>query len=386
MALVAGRDLALRIVERLRNAGHVSYWVGGCVRDQLLGLEPKDFDVATSARPEEVLRLFPASQLVGASFGVVLHDGGVEIATFRSERNYRDGRRPEEVRYETEAALDATRRDFTINALFYDPLRDEVLDFVGGRGDLSAGIIRAIGDPYVRFGEDHLRLLRAVRFAARFSYEIEEQTLAAMIQMAPLVVKIASERLHDEMRRMLTGPHLDQAWKYLQETGLLSQLIPEVQAGARLVRLQGPVSVTLGWAALLEGTADARPVYRRFRFSEEEKLACADLLASEGRFLAIQQLTTSELKRFLRRPRIEDHLELHRATFGQTRAFQFAVDKLNEWGPEDLSPKPLIDGRDLIALGIQPGPRFREILTRIEDAQLEGMVKSREEALQLAVA
>lgn len=386
MALEAGRDLALRIVERLRNSGHVAYWVGGCVRDQLLGLEPKDFDVATSARPEKVLQLFPDSQLVGASFGVVLHDGGVEIATFRSEGDYRDGRRPEEVRYETEAALDATRRDFTINALFYDPLSDQVLDFVGGQPDLSAGIIRAIGDPQVRFGEDYLRLLRAVRFAARFRYAIEEQTLAAMIQMAPLILKIAGERLHDEMRRVLTGDHLDLAWKYLQETGLLRHLVPEARAGARLVRLQGPVGVTLGWAALLEGTEDARPVYRRFRFSDREKLGCADLLASEAPFLAIHQLTTSELKRFLRRPHIEDHLELHRATYGKTAAYQFAVGKLSEWGPEDLRPKPLIDGRDLIALGLETGPRFREILTKVEDAQLEGLLKSREEALRLAVS
>ncbi len=386
MALEAGRELAKRIVERLQGAGHTAYWVGGCVRDQLLGLEPKDFDVATSAKPEEVLDLFPRSQLVGASFGVILHDGGIEIATFRSEGNYRDGRRPEEVRYETEAALDATRRDFTINAVFYDPIRNETIDFVGGKADLAAGVLRAIGDPHLRFGEDHLRLLRAVRFAARFGYTIESQTHAAMIGMAPLIVKIAGERLHDEMRRILTGPNLDLAWKHLKETGLLREMIPEAEAGSRLTKLRGKVSVSLAWAALLEGVEDARPVYRRFRFSDEERHDCADLLANEHRFLSLQQLPTSDLKRFLRLARISDHLELHRAAHGETDAYRFASQKLNDWGPEVLHPTPLIDGRDLIALGLQPGPRFSQILREVEDAQLEGRIHSKEEALQLAVS
>ena len=386
MALEAGRELAERIVERLQGAGHTAYWVGGCVRDQLLGLEPKDFDVATSAKPDEVLSLFPRAQLVGASFGVILHDGGVEIATFRSEGKYRDGRRPEEVRYETDAALDATRRDFTINAVFYDPIRNETIDFVGGKADLAAGVLRAIGDAHLRFGEDHLRLLRAVRFAARFGYTIETQTHAAMIEMAPLIVRIAGERLHDEMRRILTGPNLDLAWKHLTETGLLREMIPEAEAGSRLTELRGKVSVSLAWAALLEGVKDASPVYRRFRFSDEERHDCADLLVNEQRFPSLQQLRISDLKRFLRRAKIGDHLELHRATYGETDAYRFASQKLNDWGPEVLNPTPLIDGRDLIALGLEPGPRFSQILRQVEDAQLEGRIHSKEEALQLAVS
>ena len=386
MALEAGREMARRIVERLQGAGHTAYWVGGCVRDQLMGHTPKDFDVATSARPEEVLSLFPRAQLVGASFGVVLHEGGVEIATFRSEGKYRDGRRPEEVRYETEAALDATRRDFTINAIFHDPIRDETIDFVGGRADLAAGVLRAIGDPRVRFNEDHLRLLRAVRFAARFGYTIEAQTHAAMLEMAPLIVKIAGERLHDEMRRILTGPNLDLAWQHLAETGLLREMLPEAKAGSRLTRLSGTVRVTLAWAALLEGVVNASPVYRRFRFSDEERHECSDLLANESQFHLLQQLGLSDLKRFLRRNNIGDHLELHRATYGETEAYRFASQKLKDWGPEVLSPQPLIDGRDLIALGLEPGPRFSQILRQVEDAQLEGRIQSKAEALQLAVS
>jgi tRNA nucleotidyltransferase/poly(A) polymerase len=386
MELVAGRELATRIVERLQGAGHAAYWVGGCVRDQLMGLEPKDFDVATAARPEVVLGLFPCSQLVGASFGVVLHPGGIEIATFRSEGNYRDGRRPEEVRYETEAALDATRRDFTINAIFYDPVRDETIDFVNGKSDLAAGIVRAIGDAQLRFGEDHLRLLRAVRFAARFRFTIETQTFAAITAMAPLIVRIAGERLHDEMRRILTGPNLDLAWKHLSETGLLREMVPEAKAGFRITRLSGTVGVSLGWAALLEGVEDANPVYRRFRFSEEEKQHCADLLANEMQFRTLSQMSLSDLKRFLRRTNILDHLALHKATYGETNAYQFASGMLAQWGPDILFPSPLIDGRDLIALGLEPGPRFSQILKQVEDAQLEGRIQSKEEALRLAIA
>lgn len=386
MALEASRELATRIVERLQGAGHTAYWVGGCVRDQLMGLEPKDFDVATSARPEAVLDLFPGAQLVGASFGVVLHQGGVEIATFRSEGEYRDGRRPDEIRYETEAALDATRRDFTINAVFYDPLQDEMIDFVGGKSDLESGVVRAIGDAHLRFGEDHLRLLRAVRFAARFRFAIEAQTFAAMTAMAPLIVKIAGERLHDEMRRILTGPNLDLAWRLLSETGLLRVMVPEAKAGLRTGRLSGTVSVSLGWAALLEGIENANPVYRRFRFSEEETQGCADLLANENRFRTLPQMSLSGLKRFLRRANINDHIALHQATFGETEAYRFASEMVANWGPEILFPSPLIDGRDLIALGLKPGPRFSQILEQVEDAQLEGRIQSKEEALSLAVA
>ncbi len=386
MELEADRELATRIVERLQGAGYTAYWVGGCVRDQLMGRKPKDFDVATSAKPEVVLGLFPGAQLVGASFGVVLHGGGIEIATFRSEGNYRDGRRPEEIRYETEAALDATRRDFTINAIFYDPVSNETIDFVGGKSDLEAGVVRAIGDPHVRFGEDHLRLLRAVRFAARFRFALEAKTFAAMTEMASLIVKIAGERLHDEMRRILTGPNLDLAWKHLSESGLMRAMVPEAKAGFRLTSLSGAVSVSLGWAALLEGVEDANPVYRRFRFSEEEKHACADLLANEDRFRTLSQMSLSHLKRFLRRANINDHLELHRATHGETSAYRFASEMVASLGPEILFPAPLIDGRDLIALGLEPGPRFSQILKQVEDAQLEGRIQSKEEALRLAVA
>jgi poly(A) polymerase len=246
--------------------------------------------------------------------------------------------------------------------------------------------VRAIGDAHVRFGEDHLRLLRAVRFAARFRFAIEAQTFAAITAMAPLIVRIAGERLHDEMRRILTGPNLDLAWRHLSETGLLREMVPEAKAGFRITRLSGIVGVSLGWAALLEGAEDANPVYRRFRFSEEEKQNCSDLLTNEIQFCTLSQMSLSDLKRFLRRTNINDHLALHKATYGETNAYQFASGMLAEWGPDILFPSPLIDGRDLIALGLEPGPRFSQILKQVEDAQLEGRIQSKEEALRLAVA
>lgn len=386
MTLESPRNLALHIVRNLTAAGYVAYWVGGCVRDQLLGLAPKDYDVATAAPPEVVLRLFAGATLVGASFGVVLVPGGVEVATFRSEMNYTDGRRPEHVSYETDPALDAARRDFTINALYYDPLTDKVIDFTGGQVDLAAGLIRAIGNPRERFAEDHLRLLRAVRFAARFRYTIEPATLDALREMAPLIRRIAGERLHDEMRRIFTGPNLDLAWTFLNTTGLWQQLVPDAPDGERLARLQGPVSAALGWAALLRQIEEPRKVFQAFRFSREEAEQCEDLLQCESWFHRASQLTTAELKRFIRRTNFSEHLDLHRATHGETPAYQHLRELQQQWSADQLFPAPLLNGEDLIALGLSPGPRFRQILNELEDAQLEDRIQTREEAVRLALA
>ena len=397
MALESGRELARRITVTLQSSGYVAYWVGGCVRDELLGLLPTDFDVATSAVPEEILGLFPDAELIGASFGVVqVRDGAtggvVEVATFRSESGYRDGRHPEQVRYEKDASLDASRRDFTINALFYDPVRDEVIDFVGGREDLRAGIVRAIGEARERFDEDHLRLLRAVRFAARFGYEIEAKTLEALRELAPKIVRIAGERLHDEMSLILTSANRGPALQMLRETGLLRVLLPELPEGrgTRLALLREPVSMPLAWAALLEGVSDVAGVMRRFRFSHVEAEQCLKLLRGELQFGRVNEMPVAELKRFLRMANFAEQLELHRASReaqGEGLAtYEHVHGLLAQWSAEELRPLALLSGDDLLELGLLPGPRFREILNRVEDSQLEGRITTREEAIELALA
>ncbi len=374
---------ARQTVARLAAAGHLAYWVGGCVRDFLLGREPKDFDIATAAQPQEVLALFPGSEMVGAHFGVALLPNGIEVATFRSEASYFDGRHPGEVRFETDPRLDAARRDFTINALYYDPLHEQVHDFVGGRADLSAGIIRAIGNPSARFAEDHLRLLRAVRFAARFHYAIEPDTLAAMRAAAPLLPRISGERILAEMNRMLSGPNLPIVWRYLDEAGLWRSLAPDSPAGGRLARLRSPVSTALGWAALLEAHPRPHLVYHLCRFSASLRAHCAELLAQEPSLANAPNLSTPGLKRLLRQPTFPEHLELHRATHGESPAWQYLVDAERRWQPAELWPPPLLTGVDLITLGLKPGPLFRNILEQLEDAQLEQRISTREEALAL---
>ncbi|MBM3760242.1 MAG: CCA tRNA nucleotidyltransferase [Acidobacteria bacterium] len=378
MALESSRDIAFRIAAELQAAGHLAYWVGGCVRDRQLGREPKDYDIATSALPDQVLALIPGTQMVGASFGVALAPGNVEIATFRSESAYTDGRRPDQVIYETDPALDAARRDFTINALYFDPVRNQLHDFTGGLSDLKEGILRAIGDPSARFEEDHLRLLRAIRFAVRFRYTIEQNTFDAIRSQAPNISRIAGERLHEEMRLILTGSNLDLAWQLLNSTGLLNQLLPERKAGERLQELQTPASLPLAWAALLEGMPDTRSIYGRFRFSREEAEQCQDLLDCEREFLEIANLPIAELKRFVRKRNFSDHLALYRAKHDK----EFPA--LPAWTQKQLWPEPLLNGDDLLALGLAPGPQFRDILTALETAQLEDRIHTRDQALALA--
>ncbi len=397
MALESGRELARRIAVTLQSSGYVAYWVGGCVRDEILGLVPKDYDVASSAVPEQILSLFPDAELIGASFGVVqVRDrktgGVVEVATFRSESNYRDGRHPEQVRYEKDASLDASRRDFTINALFYDPVRDEVIDFVDGREDLKAGLVRAIGEARDRFGEDHLRLLRAVRFAVRFGYEIERKTLEAVREMAPKITRVAGERLHAELSLILTAANRGAALQLLRDTGLLRALFPELLAGQgeRLGFLRGTVSMPLAWAALLEGVSDGAAVVRRFRFSRVEADLCLGLLGAELQFERVSEMPVAELKRFLRVPNFAEHLELYRAT-RQARGERLdTYDQIvllrAKWTEEELRPAALLSGDDLLELGLEPGPRFREMLNAVEDAQLEGRIQTRSEAIELVLA
>jgi len=421
-------------VVRLRAAGHSAWFVGGCVRDLLLGREPKDYDVATSAPPEEVLRLFPRAGQVGAHFGVVMvHEGSayVEVATFRSDLEYRDGRRPESVRFERDPREDAIRRDFTINALMLDPSTGEVLDFVGGRQDLQARIMRAIGDPERRFREDHLRLLRAVRFAARLGFEIEPATFEAIRALAPAIRRVSAERVRDELARILTEGGPRRGFELLDDAGLLREILPEVAAmkGVEqppefhpegdvwihtLMMLEGMrnPSLELALGVLLhdvgkpatfriaerirfdghveKGVELARALMGRLKFANSVIESAEGLIANHMKFKDVPRMRESRLKRFIRMPGFEDHMELHRldciSSHGSLENYDFVRRKQSETPPEQLKPNPLITGKDLIAAGYKPGPMFGVVLGEIEDAQLEGAIATRDEAMAMARA
>jgi putative nucleotidyltransferase with HDIG domain len=424
--------LARSIVERLRASGHAAYFVGGCVRDLLLGRIPKDFDVATSARPQELLALFPGANTVGAHFGVVLvhqDSAQVEVATFRADLEYRDGRHPEAVRFETEPREDVLRRDFTINALLLDPVTGKILDFTEGRADLEAGVIRAIGDPFRRFGEDHLRLLRAVRFAARFGFSIEPATFAAMRSLAPLIQSVSAERVRDEIARILTEGGAKQGLELLDSSGLLHEVLPEIEAlkGVEqppefhpegdvwthtLIMLDGlrEPSLELALGVLLhdvgkpatfriaerirfdghveKGLEIAHRLLTRLRFPSDVIEAAEALIANHMRSGDVTRMRESTLKRFLRMPGFDQHMELHRldclSSHGSLDNYEFMRRKKIEVPPEQLKPARLITGRDLIEAGYRPGPMFGIVLDEIEDAQLEGRIETREAAMAMA--
>jgi putative nucleotidyltransferase with HDIG domain len=424
--------LARAIVERLRASGHSAFLVGGCVRDLLLGVSPKDFDVATSATPPEVLRLFPRADQVGAHFGVVLvREGGeqVEVATYRRDLKYLDGRRPEGVEFETDPRQDAIRRDFTVNALLLDPVTGEVIDFVGGRADLEARVIRAIGDPELRFREDHLRLLRAVRFAARLGFAIEPETFTAIQRLAPLVNSVAAERVRDELARILTEGHARRGLELLDASGLLQEILPEVAAmkGVKqppefhpegdvwthtLLMMDGLVSpsITLALGVLLhdvgkpptfriaerirfdghveKGVEIAHTILSRLKVPNQVTEGVEALVANHMRFMDVTRMRESTLKRFMRIPDFEEHMALHRldclSSHGGLENYEFVRAKQAAVRPEELKPAPLVTGHDLIAAGYKPGPQFREVLSQIEDAQLEGRISTLEEGLALA--
>jgi len=428
------RDLALRILAALRAHGHAAYLVGGCVRDLLLNQSPKDYDVATSATPGEITALFPHSGLVGAHFGVVLvkePGAAVEVASFRTEGPYTDGRHPAHVALVTDPRLDAQRRDFTINALFLDPTEPpppgRVLDFFHGRDDLAHRIIRCVGDPRARFQEDHLRLLRAVRFAARLGFTIEPETFAAIRAEAPSLARIAAERIRDELTRILTQPHPAEGLRLLDATGLLPVVLPEVQQlqGVEqppefhpegdvwthtllmLDALPPAPSPTLAWGVLLHdigkpatftvsdrirfnghveaGLDIARRILSRLRFSGDDTEQILSLVANHMRFGDIHRMKESTLKRFLRLPQFDEHLALHRAdclsSHGHLDNYEYARERLAATPPEQLRPPRLLTGADLLALGYEQGPLYREILTALETAQLDGDLTSRDEAL-----
>ena len=449
------RAFAERICRKLRAAGYQAFLVGGCVRDILLGHEPADYDVCTAATPEQVLRIFPRSLTVGAKFGVVivvedsqadtLPAGAgaasdpvapvqVEVATFRSDIGYSDGRHPDSVVLAKSPEQDVKRRDFTINALLMNPETNEVLDFVGGREDLRAGIIRAIGDPVERFREDKLRMVRAVRFASRLHYEIEPKTFRAIQELAPEIGQVSPERLRDELTKLLTEGAARRAFELLDETKLLPQLLPEIarMKGVEqppqfhpegdvwihtllmLEKLPAGCSPTLAWGVLLHdvgkpatftpasgpdgrirfdrhaevGTRMAEEICRRFRFSNDDTEQIAALVASHMKFKDVLQMKPATLKRFARLNRFDEHLELHRLDCSSSHRmldnYDFVRRFMDETPAEEIRPPRLLTGDDLLAIGLKPGPAFKEILNAVEEAQLNDSISTREEALILA--
>ena len=425
--------LAVDIIKTLQDHDRRAFLVGGCVRDRLWRIAPKDFDVSTDARPEEITSLFSGSQLVGAKFGVVLvkrsNDVCVEVATFRSEGSYYDGRHPQEVRFETDPARDAQRRDFTINGLFEDPLSSRIYDFVQGQRDLQNRILRTIGEPDRRFEEDHLRLLRGVRFSARFQLAIEEKTMGALQRSASSIVHISAERIREELVRILTEGGARYGFELLDRTGLLQQVLPELKAcqGVQqppefhpegdvwqhvllMLETMKKPSRTLAWGVLLHdigkpptfrvaerirfdghaevGTEMARHRLTHLKASNEDIERVSSLVANHMRFKDVPNMRVSTLKRFLRTPHFEEHLELHRldclASNGRTDVYKFVQSKLADFKTEHLRPPRLLTGDDLIKAGYAPGPAFRRVIELAETAQLEGEIETHEQALALA--
>lgn len=434
---------AQRVVASLREKGYEAYLAGGCVRDLVLGREPADYDVATSATPDIVLGLFERTFAVGAHFGVVLvapHDENArfvtEVATFRSDGLYSDGRHPDVVQYTRRAEEDVLRRDFTINGLLLDPLRNidnpraAVIDHVGGLADLDAGIVRAIGRPELRFEEDRLRMLRAVRFAARFDFELEAATQSAIRALTPRIHAVSRERVRDELTKMLTEGRARRAFELLDATGLLAQVLAEISRmkGVEqppqyhpegdvwihtlllLEQLEAGCSDTLAWGALLHdvgkpatfrrapdrirfdghveiGMAIASQICRRMRFSNDETHQILRLIENHMRFADAPQMKSSTLKRFFRLPEFGEHLALHRmdcmASHKLLDNYEYVRERWQSTPAEDVRPPRLITGRELIAAGYKPGERFREMLQTVEDAQLEGAISTADEALRL---
>jgi len=430
---VTPRELANSICDTLRRNGYQALLVGGCVRDLLLGREPADYDVTTDATPEQVVRLFPESVAVGAQFGVILipRDGlKVEVATFRSDAGYSDGRHPDRVVYSKTPQEDVQRRDFTINGLLMRHDSGEVLDFVGGQADLEAKVIRAIGEPDRRFAEDKLRMMRAVRFAARFGFEIEAATFRAMRRHVGELHQVSPERLREELTKLLTEGAARRGFELLDETWLLQQVLPEIGAmkGVEqppqyhpegdvwvhtLMMLEGlakDVSPTLAWGVLLHdvgkpptfqsaaetgdrirfnnhvevGVRMAEAICRRLRFSNEDTEQILALVDNHMKFGAVEDMRASTLKKFVRLPHFGEHMALHRldclSSHRHLDSYEFVSRFLEVTPPEQVRPERLLTGDDLQAMGFRPGPIFAEILRGLEDGQLEGQIRTREEA------
>ncbi len=426
------KSAATDIARRLQQAGHTAYFAGGCVRDELLGIEPHDYDIATSAKPTEVQQLFPHTQAVGAHFGVILvveHGRAFEVATFRSDHEYIDGRRPEMVTFSTPEE-DAARRDFTINGMFHDPVADKFIDFVSGQEDLKSKTLRAIGDPVARFREDKLRLLRAVRFAARFGYEIDLATWDAIKTHAADIHAVSAERIREELVKILAHANRVRGFDLLDQSGLLKEILPEIEAlkgceqpaqfhpegdvfvhtRAMLELLPPDAPATLALAVLFHdigkpptfryhadedrirfsghdrvGASMTEKLMARLRFSRDDIDRVAEAVRQHMVFKDVQNMRTAKLKRFMAREGFEDELELHRvdclSSHGALDNYDFLKTKAEEFANEPLIPPPLVTGHDLMALGWKPGPHFGPVLEAVQTAQLEGTLTTTEEAI-----
>lgn len=423
---------ANKIARRLSDAGHVTYFAGGCVRDLLLGKEPKDYDIATSATPDEVIALFPKADPIGAHFGVILvREKGLpfEIATFRHDGSYHDGRHPASVTFSTPEE-DAKRRDFTVNGLFQKPETDEIIDFVHGQDDLNTHTLRAIGDPQERFQEDALRLMRAIRFAITLGFKIEQKTWNAVCDTALLLEKISMERIRDEFSQILLSPNRARGFDLLTESGLMRYIVPEIydligceqppqwhpegdvytHTRIMLDMLDDQPTLELALGVLLHdigkpptftydeaddrirfnghdrvGTEMAEKILRKLKYSNKTVESACAMVSNHMNFMNVQHMRTAKVKRFMSRPTFEDEMELHRvdcaSSNGFTENYDFLRGKQKEFAAEPLIPEPLITGKDLIDLGMKPGPEFKAILTAIQTEQLEGKINSRDEAI-----
>ena len=426
------QSAAREIAKRLRSEGHIAYFAGGCVRDMVRGLAPKDYDIATSATPNIVQELFPRTHAVGAHFGViiVLEDGfQFEVATFRSDDAYIDGRHPSAVHFSS-PEKDAQRRDFTINGMFFDPVGDKVIDLVGGQADIAVKLVRAIGDPAQRFAEDRLRMLRAVRFATVLDYQIDTKTWEALVENAASINQISAERIRDELVRVFQSPNRVRGWDLLDASGLMRAVLPELEAMKGVLQpeqfhpegdvfvhtrlmlqlLPQEVSVPLVFGVLFHDVAKpvtarvdeagrirfnehdrigaemTEAIMRRLRFSGAEIEQTIEMVRQHMVFKDVPNMRVAKLKRFMARPTFDEELELHRVDCASSHRmldnYEFLVRKREEFANEPIIPPPLVRGDDLIAFGLKPGPKFGEILEAVETRQLEGMVRTREEALE----
>lgn len=422
---------ARKVAARLREAGHVAYFAGGCVRDLIRGKEAKDFDIATDATPDVVQKLFPRTYAVGAHFGVIVvleNDFQFEVATFRTDDSYVDGRRPVSVQFASPEE-DARRRDFTINGMFFDPVEDRVIDFVDGQKDLEAKLLRAIGVAAERFAEDRLRMLRAVRFATALDFKIEEATWSALVEGAPQITQISAERIREELVKTFLSPHRLRGWDLLEESGLMKAVLPELEAmkgveqppqfhpegdvfkhtRLMLSLLPESVSIPLVFSVLLHDVAKpltstvdetgrirfnghdklgaemTEQIMERLRFSRAEIEDTTEMVRQHMVFKDVPKMRVAKLKRFMARPTFKEELELHRVDCeGSHRMldnYEFLIGKQTEFANEPIIPPPLVRGEDLIALGLRPGPKFGEILEAVETRQLEGGLRDRDEAL-----
>ena len=423
---------AREIVARLRESGYIAYFAGGCVRDMVRGLTPKDYDIVTDARPEAVQALFPRTVAVGVHFGVIIvleNSFQFEVATFRSDDAYIDGRHPSAVHFSSPEE-DAKRRDFSINGMFYDPVAERVIDLVDGCADIDGKVVRAIGDPGQRFAEDRLRMLRAVRFATTLDYQIDKQTWGALVANAPSINQISAERIRDELMRIFLSSSRVRGWDLLDSSGLMRAILPELEAMKGVLQpeqfhpegdvfvhtrlmlqlLPEKVSVPLVLAVLFHDVAKpvtarvdptgrirfnehdrigaemTEAIMRRLRFSGAEIEATVEMVRQHMVFKDAPNMRVAKLKRFMARPTFGEELELHRVDCESSHRmldnYEFLLRKREEFANEPIIPPPLVRGDDLIAMGLKPGPKFGEILEAVETRQLEGTLRTREEALE----